>query len=343
MQQLLETLEVTFVTCGQTQAESSGLCEDEFSGCLTKTGRQQAQRLAAALNFKDYRVVICSPSSKAVETCGIIFPDKKPVSLSLAGPFKYGCLAHHPIDSFYSSLLNSSAPEREFKVKGSENLELLRRRIKEFFTRLACAMLWDKQDGLLGSQKSGNKVLVITHEIWIAELVHYIRERNERLAEIIAGKPTDNTDKSEPTEDEFGHKKVKQVDASPEVLETYNKYGVLPYEDPSPLKKIKVLEAKRIEEKQRSKELSLSRSRSPGRRLRLTIAEREVPPQYQHQGHCSMTVIAVTCGKLADCRSKPRSELSDDFLQYALVMEQTTDYSRPKPSLKTLKTINKIQ
>lgn len=337
MQAQTDRLEVTFITCGQTQHEATRLCEDDFSGGLSKLGKEQVSQLAPFVNFKDYKLVICSPSTKAVESCSILFPGKKPMTVALVGPFKFGCLGHHPKEDFYNSLLNSTAPEREFKVKGSENLELVRKRVKEFFTRLACALMWEKQDALLTTSKPGGKILVITHEIFVAELVTYIKERNAKISEIAEGRQTEFTEKSENSDEYILHKKVQQLEATPDVLESYTRYGSLPFEESSPFKKIKVLEAKRVDSNDKQGDRTIGRSKSQDKLLKLTLAEREVPKEYLVNGKCTMTIIAVTCKQLHICKNKPRNELNDDFLQYEILKERSTDYNPVKPPVKTMK------
>lgn len=331
-----EQLEVTFLTCGQTKAEASGLCEDDFTASLSKLGKQQAAQLAPFVKLNDYRLVLSSPSALALETFSVLCPGKKPLVLSLLGPLKWGCLGHHPKTDFYQSLLNSAAPEREYKAKGAENLEQLRRRIKDFFTRLACALMWNKQDAVLEGGRPGNKVLVITHEIWTAELVTYIRERAARIAQIVEVKHTELTEKSELSEDELAKKKLKQFETSSEMLQTYTRIGGFPFEKTSPLKKMKILEAVRLES-DRSQALSISKSKSAEKRIKLTVTEREVPSEYLVTGKCSMTVVKITCKELHACRGKLRNELNDDFLLYEIIKERSNKYEPDVPQGKTKK------
>lgn len=337
MQASLDWLEITFITCGQTQSEARKLCDDEFSGGLSTEGKKQAQTAATFINSKDYKLVICSPCPKATETCSIVLPGRKPITLSSVGPYKFGCLAHHPLDDFYRSLLHSTAPEREFKVKGSENLEQVRKRVKEFFTRVACALMWEKPDAVLNGTNYGYKFIVVSHEIWIAEMVEYIQERNRKISEIIEGRFSQQMRMVDHSDDLHRDPKIKVVEASPDVLETYNKSGVLPFTESSPYKKTKVLEAKRIEIQKKTKEDYADKSKAQEKKLKLKVAEREVPWQYLSTGKCSVTVVRVSCKNLHECRSKPRYELSDDFLQYEIFKELSTEYDRQKTTMATLK------
>lgn len=324
MQPNLSSVEITFVTYGQSDESQLKLCESDFGGTLTKKGKEQASKLASILKYSDYRVVICSTNPKAIETAQIVFPGKKIPTLSLANGISHGCLTLKPRTLFYESLLASTAPVREFKVKGADSLEMLRRRIMDLFTRLASYLLWHKEDGVLATQKSGNKALVFTSEDFVCEMIEYIKERNQVIQELTQSRMR-QTQESELTEEDKLEKSKFVMELSPEELKEYNSNGRLPREKGQKTQKTKVLS---VAQDKSSSPMKISQGSffNDERILKVKAEKRAVPRQFLNQNACSLTKIFVYCPKLDECRAMARKDLNDDYLSYTIKEERSTDH-----------------
>lgn len=325
MQRKLSSLDLVFVTCGQSSEDAQKVLDNHFGGTLSKLGKHQAAQLAGVLKYADFGTVICSPCTKALETGSILFPQKKLMSLSLVGPFKFGCLATKPRSAMFESLLASDVPEREFKVKGADNLEILRSRVKEFFKRLACALLWGKEDNLLNSSRKGNKILVITHEIFVLEMLEYIKDREEKIRQIKEGRQTHPTETDENSNDNIEEKNSVMIDVSPRDLQQYTQLGRLPFEPASMIKKTKVLSVEGdFSPKRAAQKDSLFNDQS----FRAKVIQRSVPAQYLSKNACTVTKIRVTCPRQDFCCQMARDDLSDDYLDYVIDLERDTSHLR---------------
>lgn len=317
------TLEVVFVTCGQSVEDQQKVLDSHYSGSLSKTGKQQAAKLSKHLDYASFSAVICSPSAQAIETGSILFPNKKLASLSSVGPFKYGCLATKSRSQMFVSLLASDVPEREFKVKGADNLEILRSRVKEFFKRLACGMLWGKNDSLLINKKNESRILVITHEIFVLEMLEYIKDREERINIIKEGKLNYTTETDEAS-NEYGTENAPiYIEVSQRDLQEYNQHGRLPSDPASNIRKTKILT---LNGDNSPKTFKTRSSTFESHAFQALVINRTVPSQYLAVNSCSVTKVIVSCSSMDVCHQLARTELTDDYLEYVIQSERDVSH-----------------
>lgn len=156
-------IRVLIATCGETKEDKQGECPSSYRGILSFKGKLAAENIAVYLLGQKVDQIICANQQTAKDNLKIMQeiwkiynPKYKPevLSFSSLNDLKYGVCETMKKEVFLKSLLKSKAPFRDFQPKGGENLNSLRKRIRDFFLRLACVHLWEKKDPWLKTGKS---------------------------------------------------------------------------------------------------------------------------------------------------------------------------------------------
>lgn len=316
------------VTCGQSTEEADKLVESPFTGVLSKKGKNQAAAVKDVLSTQTFHMILSSNLPRAQETCKILFPKLQQIpALSSLCPPKAGVLSLKPFHILEQSILHSGCPPREYKAKGGESLEDLRRRIRETIVRLAGVTMWGREDPAIGTfgpnpvfkatlpkksnydyqpnparKRSKDKispsiplksVLLVTHEAWAVEFIEYVKDRMALQKELAV------------MQEEMERKRQRDADRAARRLPR----------------------SRSREEEHKDEQYSDEDSSKMEKKVEVPVT---VPEQYSKQNCCSVTVVEMKCRWTEYCRSLPRLELNDSYLEFTFA---GSDQATPSTSI----------